>query len=627
MKHPALLFILPLLFLLSACGDGGSSETNDQQIQEEQQATEQTALTIVSHTPAAGATNVAIDTVISVVFDQAIDADTLTGQSVTLSGETDQNISGSIGFDEGSLTLTFTPQASLEHNQSYTFSLSDSICSTEGVALESYSFGFGTGDELKITTHTPAKGATNVAIDTAISVVFDQAIDTDTLTGQSVTLTGETDQNISGSIGFDEGSLTLTFTPQESLDYNQSYTFSLTEAISSAKGVALESYSFSFDTGGEPKITAVSISEDETVGPYHPFFTVTFSEAMDESTLSGAITLSDTAPLAATISYDEATRTATLTPDTLPLPEETTFTLNVATDAKSAIGHPLSDVNSTAFQTGQKRLVLKTGQTTSYETYDDGYYKKGASRSYSRSNNIVTDETTGLMWQDDAGSTETWTDAITYCENLALGGHDDWRLPTIKELRTLPDYGSSNPATDTSFVNMPASNVWSSTPISTSASSYALYTNFYYGTTHNNNKTTSNAVRCVRSEELPQSRFVRTAQETVVDTATGLIWQDDSTVGTETKKWDNALAYCEDLILGGHDDWRLPNINELESIADYTRFNPATDAAFQNSPASGAVWSSSSRTSAYAWQMAFYNGYTGYNDKTTSVGAARCVRN
>jgi hypothetical protein len=50
----------------------------------------------------------------------------------------------------------------------------------------------------------------------------------------------------------------------------------------------------------------------------------------------------------------------------------------------------------------------------------------------------VYDPTTGLCWQDwTDGGGGYWDDAVAYCAALSLGGYDDWRLPTISELRSL----------------------------------------------------------------------------------------------------------------------------------------------------------------------------------------------
>ena len=109
---------------------------------------------------------------------------------------------------------------------------------------------------------------------------------------------------------------------------------------------------------------------------------------------------------------------------------------------------------------------LATGQTKSYVDYDDGYYQKGLSRSYTRENGIVTYQVTGLQWQDDYsdnnGSVKkaTWKEAKTYCENLTLGGYSDWRLPSEEELKSIVDYGRYKPAIDPIFQNVVSSGYW-----------------------------------------------------------------------------------------------------------------------------------------------------------------------
>lgn len=53
---------------------------------------------------------------------------------------------------------------------------------------------------------------------------------------------------------------------------------------------------------------------------------------------------------------------------------------------------------------------------------------------------MVYDEVSDLIWTaSDNGEMINWMEAREYCENLALGGYDDWRLPTYDELKALYD--------------------------------------------------------------------------------------------------------------------------------------------------------------------------------------------
>lgn len=110
----------------------------------------------------------------------------------------------------------------------------------------------------------------------------------------------------------------------------------------------------------------------------------------------------------------------------------------------------------------------------------------------------------------------------------------------------------------------------------------------------------------------------------VTDQRTGLAWQqqDDG----QLRNWEGAIAYCEGLTLAERSDWRLPNVKELESLTDDSRWNPAIDPIFTG-VRSNYYWSST--TYAYyslsALDVNFYDGYVGDDDKSLG-GYVRCVR-
>ena len=121
--------------------------------------------------------------------------------------------------------------------------------------------------------------------------------------------------------------------------------------------------------------------------------------------------------------------------------------------------------------------------------------------------------------------------------------------------------------------------------------------------------------------------FVRDdVKEVVNDTTTCLMWQDDKASKTVKKTWQEAIDYCEDLNFAGYDDWRFPNFNELYSISDRSKKNPALKDAFKN-VRSGLYWSSTTHGGNInkAWYVDFTIGLDMAQDKSNDY-YVRCVR-
>jgi len=150
-------------------------------------------------------------------------------------------------------------------------------------------------------------------------------------------------------------------------------------------------------------------------------------------------------------------------------------------------------------------LLKKTGQTTIYYTYDDGYYEKGVTPSYTRNDNtqVVTDHITGLEWQDNLETKtviKTWSEAQGYCSALGLDG-GGWRLPTIQELQSIVVDGAYNPSIDTTaFVNYSTSYYYWSSTTGANSTSYAWVVHFNDGYTGGDYKSNTYYVRCVRQD-------------------------------------------------------------------------------------------------------------------------------
>jgi hypothetical protein len=119
--------------------------------------------------------------------------------------------------------------------------------------------------------------------------------------------------------------------------------------------------------------------------------------------------------------------------------------------------------------------------------------------------------------------------------------------------------------------------------------------------------------------EWPEPRFTDNG-DVVTDNLTGLMWTKNANLPGGDKTWQQALDYCNNLTLGGYNDWRLPNQKELYSLTDFSRYHPSlpTGHPFTNVQ-DDFYWSSTTDTSwdpDYAWVVSMGNGYGGGDNKS-----------
>ena len=159
-----------------------------------------------------------------------------------------------------------------------------------------------------------------------------------------------------------------------------------------------------------------------------------------------------------------------------------------------------------AGQAGGAINLPKAGQTANYETGDDGFLEMGVAwpspRFTDNANGAICDKLTGLMWEQAPSDTErTWTNALTYANDLSLGGHSDWRLPNVNELESLTNAGDEDNSSwlgGQGFSNVQVSYYWSSTTYAPPTAN-AWNVGMSNGVVHYGNKTVNNYVLAVRS--------------------------------------------------------------------------------------------------------------------------------
>jgi hypothetical protein len=277
---------------------------------------------------------------------------------------------------------------------------------------------------------------------------------------------------------------------------------------------------------------------------------------------------------------------------------------------------------------------VDTGQTTCYDAAgraiacpaagaaffgQDAQYGGRAPSYTDNGDGTISDNVTGLMWAGsadgngdgviDVADKLTYDAALAGAESFTLAGYTDWRLPTIKELYSLIQFSGVDvsgvnateltPFIDTAYfgfaygdsaagerlidAQFASSTRYVSTVMNGANATFGVnfgdgrIKGYPVGALPGQSSGKLFYVLYVRGDAYGHNDFVDNGDGTISDRASGLTWQQaDSGAGMD---WEAALAYCEGLELAGANDWRLPNVKELQSIVDYGRSPDATNSA------------------------------------------------
>lgn len=319
--------------------------------------------------------------------------------------------------------------------------------------------------------------------------------------------------------------------------------------------------------------------------------------------------------------------------------------------------------------------ILQTGQSRCYDSRgleipcagsgQDGEYRLGEPWPEERfvvQGDVVHDALTDLIWARDAniaGFPVSWPEAlaqVTLLNKDSYAGFDDWRLPNRRELRSLMSYQARKPSLPEGhpFQNVFLGWYWTSTS-SAMNPAYAWYVHLegarmFYGRKDqdylfwpvrgegNGLLPVTGADRCfdVSGTEMacsgsgqdgetqegsswPQPRF-SVHEAVVIDRLTDLVWARVANVTGETVTWEQALQAVQLLNRDGHAGiahWRLPNINELESLVDCRFHSPALSIGHPFEQVQEAYWSSTTSffETDWAWVLYMHKGACGVGHK------------
>ncbi|WP_241667430.1 DUF1566 domain-containing protein [Pseudodesulfovibrio senegalensis] len=303
--------------------------------------------------------------------------------------------------------------------------------------------------------------------------------------------------------------------------------------------------------------------------------------------------------------------------------------------------------------------VLETGANECYDVLGNRMDCRDSGQDAARRDSVSTDpdrfrpqgETvhdtlTGLHWPRRADVFTyplSWPETLNEVARLNKTnylGHHDWRLPNRRELRSLISHGAKNPALPEShpFHNVFLGWYWTSTT-SAMATAYAWRVQMqggrmFYGkktdpgmgwpvrgesivlprtgqtNCHDVSGNTMDCEGCLQDGALqtgapwPEPRFT-TREFGIVDRLTRLVWHASADLAGPAH-WQDALNAVQKLNRDSDIVWRLPDINELESLVDASQSSPALPSGHPFARTAEAYWSSTTSFYETDWAYVLY---------------------
>jgi hypothetical protein len=284
------LFLGSIGLFLTNCNIGGGSS-------DQTTGVDKIAPVVISTLPADQETGVALNTEVSASFSEVMDANTINANSFSLTLQQNGNVvPGSVSYNGSKAVLK--PLTNLNYNTEYTAIITTMAKDLAGNPLfTNHSWSFKTLSDTaapQINSFYPVENAQGVAINASISVTFDEAMDSASITDTVFLLFHGTQvvsgQEVSGTIIYSGN--TAVFKPSVLLNISTIYTAIISTGAKDLAGNALsQGRTWSFTTSSSSDITPPSITttapSNNAIGvALSSVITATFNENMNGTTIN-----------------------------------------------------------------------------------------------------------------------------------------------------------------------------------------------------------------------------------------------------------------------------------------------------------------------------------------------------
>ena len=304
-----------------------------------------TAPTVISMSPASGATGVAILANVTATFSEEVQANTI---SLVLIDANDNAVPAAVTYDPTTETVTLDPNANLSPATTYTATLS-AAQDLSGNVLTTLSWSFTTAPSFDSTppalvSQGPTAGSSGVTITSNVTATLSEQVQASTI---SFVLTDASHTQVPATVSYNPATLTVTLHPDATLLPSTTYSATLAGPSRPLRQRAGNGIMVVYDgrcseynaalgvfTNSGSRHTGVAVGSDVTA---------TFSEEIQASTVNFSLTDASNNTVPAVVTFDPTTLTVTLDPSTnLAAGATYTATLSGAQDLAGSVMAPVT---------------------------------------------------------------------------------------------------------------------------------------------------------------------------------------------------------------------------------------------------------------------------------------------
>jgi hypothetical protein len=257
-----------------------------------------TAATVQAVNPFVSATNVPLNTIIQVEYNQALSSSTINNTNVTLyQYSTGTYLTPTLSLVDNGQVVNIAPTSNLVAGSQYEVYVTSNVQNTDGLAVQAYAYNFTAGTAADtaaptIVSQAPTNNSTNIGTNALVSVNFNKAINPISVTGSSIQLSAGSTNEVPSSISFSPDYTRVSVTPNAPLPPSTQMTVTI-NGVTSEAGKSVAKTTTTFTTAAQPDFTppyvvSSSVLSGQTNVPVNSVFSMTFSEPMDIGSFNAA---------------------------------------------------------------------------------------------------------------------------------------------------------------------------------------------------------------------------------------------------------------------------------------------------------------------------------------------------